>query len=987
MIRQFLIYFGLFLSFNLLSQKYNFVNWTVEDGLIQSQASYICQDKYRQLWIATEGGISKFDGRKFSGYTALEGLIANKVTIVMCANDGNIWAGTNYGISIFNGKNFRSIKLTNAPFNNITGLEQTADDCVYAINNLKLYRIFNYSGEKVSVSGDPNENISTIYKTADNHVIACVTGKGLYALIQTKWQKLNTISGHLKNVFIRKLFITSKNDTLLGTSEGLYHLKNGEAVLYDLGPSVTNNINVFCITEDVKKNIWLGADHGAYKLEPGNTFHFTSNSGLTDNSVLCIYKDIENNLWFATDADGICKFRENTFTYYDKSSGLSNTIVMGIAQTAKGNVYAAGYSGGLYKINAQNDIEPLHDKDRVLTESKMSCLYADDEDNIWIGAGSNGSWCYNEKTGLKKIVDKKNPNNLLRGGVCFLKDKKGNLLIGTQQGLFLRDKDENVTKLKIENVATSALKQFNNDSIIVGTSKGVYVLDKNYEAHLIDKKEFDNSSVLCLAIQKNNIYIGTTDKGVLNLNLRTGKIINYNTDNGLPSNFIYSIYVSDQNKAWIGTGFGISNLQLDETGRISAIKNYGRSDGLLGMECSHNCLLKAADSSLWFGTTKGLFHFTPSVDIAEKNQPVVLLKSVKLFSSDITDSTLYQSSETWFKVPNGLKLHSSQNHLTFEFGAIYFTNPEDVLFKCKLEGVDKDYTISNNPYIIYSAIPPGKYTLKVQAVTKSGVISSNTIEYPFEIEKAFYQTGYFQLLVVLLLISTGALITYISTRQKQKRKETLEKIREEEFLKLRHRTAEDFHDEMGNRLTRISVLTDILKSKLEPKETDATKLVGQIKENTAALYNGSRDIIWSLNSENDGVYQVTEHVKEIGNEIFHDTVIDFNFTHNIKSINTLKLKLDYSRNLIMVFKEAYSNILKHSKATEVNISIEMNHNNKDLEIKISDNGQGFDSQIIQKGNGIKNMKNRAGRMNGEISVNSDIQKGTTITILLKNIFI
>ncbi len=986
MFKKIITYIILFSCFNLVSQKYNFVNWTVEDGLIQSQAAYICQDNYRQLWIATEGGISKFDGRKFTGYTVQEGLTANKVNMLLCDKKGNIWAGTNYGISIFNGRSFTTIKLTNSAFNNITSIVQMPDESVYVINNLKVHKIIDLKPQKITVSNDTTESISTLYKTSNGQLISFVVGKGLYLLENGIWKLTAAVDDNLKNKFIRRLFITSKKDTLLATNTGLFHLKNNKIEPVDLGKTFTNTINVLCITEDAKKNIWMGSDNGAYKIDGKEVFHFNTNSGLTDNSVYHIYKDAENNLWFATDADGIYKFRENTFTYYDKSSGLSNTIVMGVAQTTDGKVYAAGYVGGLYKINEKNDIEPLKNNGLILSDSKISCLYADDENNLWIGTGGKGSWSYNEKTGLKKVEDKNNPNATLRGAICFLKDLQGNLLIGTQQGLYLRDKNANIKKIKTENLVISALKQFNSDSIIVGTSKGVFVLDKDYNVQLINKKEFNNSSVLCLAIQKENIYVGTTDKGVLNWNLKTGKIINYNTENGLPSNFIYSIYVSDKQKAWIGTGFGISNLQLDNDDKITAIKNYGRSDGLLGMECSHNCLLKAADSSLWFGTTKGLFHFNPFADITEKNQPVVLLKSVKLFSSDITDSSLYQNSETWFKVPNGLKLHSSQNHLTFEFGAIYFTNPENVLFKYKLEGIDKDFMISSNPFIIYSAIPPGKYNLKVQAVTKSGVISSNSINYTFEIEKAFYQTRYFQLLIVLLLISTGALITYVTTRRKQKRKEILEKIREEEFLKLRHRTAEDFHDEMGNRLTRISILTDILKSKLEPKESDATKLVGQIKENTAALYNGSRDIIWSLNSENDGIYQIAERVKEIGEELFQDSIIDFNCTHNIKSGNPLKLKLDYSRNLIMIFKEAYSNILKHSKATKVGISLEL-INNKDLEIKIWDNGAGFDSQVIQKGNGIKNMKNRAGRMNGEISVNSSLQKGTEITISLKNIFI
>lgn len=947
MFKKIITYIILLSCFDLVCQKYNFVNWTVEDGLIQSQAAYICQDNYRQLWIATEGGISKFDGRKFTGYTVQEGLTANKVNILLCDKKGNIWAGTNYGISIFNGRSFTTIKLTNSAFNNITSIVQMSDESVYVINNLKAHKIIDLKPQRINVSSDTTESISCLYKTTDGHLLAFIIGKGLFKLNNGTWQLTTAVDENLKTKFIRRLFLTSNKDTLLATNTGLYHLRNNKIELIDLGKTFINDFNVLCITEDAKKNIWMGSDNGAYKIDGKEVFHFNTNSGLTDNSVYHIYKDAENNLWFATDADGIYKFRENTFTYYDKSSGLSNTIVMGVAQTTDGKVYAAGYVGGLYKINEKNDIEPLKNNGLILSDSKISCLYADDENNLWIGTGGKGSWYYNEKTGLKKVEDKNKPNATLSGAICFLKDQKGNLLIGTQQGLYLRDKSANIKKIKTENLVISALKQFNTDSIIVGTSKGVFLLDKDYKVHLINKKEFNNSSVLCLAIQKENIYVGTTDKGVLNWKLKTGKIINYNTENGLPSNFIYSIYVSDKQKAWIGTGFGISNLQLDKNNNITAIKNYGRSDGLLGMECSHNCLLKATDSSLWFGTTKGLFHFNPFADITEKNQPVVLLKSVKLFSSDITDSSLYQNSETWFKVPNGLKLHSNQNHLTFEFGAIYFTNPENVLFKYKLEGIDKDYMISSNPFIIYSAIPPGKYNLKVQAVTKSGVISSNGINYTFEIEKAFYQTRYFQLLIVLLLISTGALITYVTTRRKQKRKEILEKIREEEFLKLRHRTAEDFHDEMGNRLTRISILTDILKSKLEPKESDTTKLVGQIKENTAALYNGSRDIIWSLNSENDGIYQIAERVKEIGEELFQDSIIDFNCAHNIKPGNPLKLKLDYSRNLIMVFKEAYSNILKHSKATKVGISLEL-INSKDLEIKIWDNGAGFDSQVIQK---------------------------------------
>jgi signal transduction histidine kinase len=362
---------------------------------------------------------------------------------------------------------------------------------------------------------------------------------------------------------------------------------------------------------------------------------------------------------------------------------------------------------------------------------------------------------------------------------------------------------------------------------------------------------------------------------------------------------------------------------------------------------------------------------------------------VKLFSSAITDSTLYKSNETWFKVPHGLTLGPKQNHITFEFGSIYFKNPEDVLYKYKLLGIDKVYTTSNNPVIIYPALPPGKYTLMVTGITKSGGISSAPVEYSFEIEKAFYQTRFFQVVVVLLLLATGGLIAYVLTRGRQKRKqkakELLEKIREEEFMKLRQRTAEDFHDEMGNSLTRISVLTDILKSKLNGHEGEMANLVKQIKENTTSLYNGSKDIIWSLNSQNDGLYEITEHIKDIGVELFNETPIDFNYHHNIRQGNSLKLKLDYSRNLTMIFKEAYSNILKYSKAGKVDVSIDLEEP-EGLTIKLEDDGIGFERNSVQNGNGLRNMENRVKRMNGEISIDSSKGHGTHISIKLKTIF-
>jgi signal transduction histidine kinase len=88
----------------------------------------------------------------------------------------------------------------------------------------------------------------------------------------------------------------------------------------------------------------------------------------------------------------------------------------------------------------------------------------------------------------------------------------------------------------------------------------------------------------------------------------------------------------------------------------------------------------------------------------------------------------------------------------------------------------------------------------------------------------------------------------------------------------------------------------------------------------------------------------------------------------------------------MIFKEVYNNILKHAKASKVNVQLHLNEVNE-LEIVVSDNGKGFNADIQQKGNGIKNIKNRVDRMNGELIIQSTPGEGTRMNILLKNLFI
>ncbi len=263
------------------------------------------------------------------------------------------------------------------------------------------------------------------------------------------------------------------------------------------------------------------------------------------------------------------------------------------------------------------------------------------------------------------------------------------MLIASPTGLFILNGNEQFVRVNSVQNAVNCLLKLDDNTILAGTQNGVFILTKEYKYVEVNKKEFSNSAVLCMAKNNNTIWLGTTSKGVLCWNIKSGNIYNYSKKEGLPNDFVYFIDVNEKNQALIGTGYGITDLVIDTNGNITKLRNYGQPDGLIGMECNNNSVLRANDSTFWFGTAKGLFHYDPYAESVKLSSPFILLKSVKLFSEDIKDSSLYSGISSWFNVPDNLRLAHDQNNVTFELGSVYFTNPNDVLYKYKLEGLGR----------------------------------------------------------------------------------------------------------------------------------------------------------------------------------------------------------------------------------------------------------------------------------------------------------
>jgi signal transduction histidine kinase len=222
------------------------------------------------------------------------------------------------------------------------------------------------------------------------------------------------------------------------------------------------------------------------------------------------------------------------------------------------------------------------------------------------------------------------------------------------------------------------------------------------------------------------------------------------------------------------------------------------------------------------------------------------------------------------------------------------------------------------------------------------------------------------------------LVYVLRKRNRNKQKKLIETLRTEEQKKIRQNTARDFHDEMGNKLARITVLSDILKTKI-PANEEAQVLVKKIQENTALVYQGTKDIIWSLNPNNDNLYILVKHIHHFGVDLFLDTGIDFEAGPVDEAFRHYFLPMDFARNIMMICKEAFTNVLKHAQCSKVITSVELVDASR-VVLTIKDDGKGFDPALTGSGNGLINIQQRADSLGATVQFESAIGCGTTMLL-------
>ena len=965
----------LLFSIRSSAQRYPFHDLSVDDGLVQSQATCLAQDKTGNLWIGTLGGLSRYDGRNFTNYTVRNGMLNNTVWSVAVDTQGCIWAGGPAGISRFDGRKFvhytrpqQTVRLVNS-----TQQLQIVNDTTWWRTQGEVYFITKGKIKYFAVPG-PEGVITSLL--AEKGGIWAAKNRMLYHYDNKIWDTIKFQVREDQNPpNIAGIFRDRDKVIWVTTGAGLYRMDSGMLRPYSVnGLQLVITPLAASITQDRSGALWLGTNSGVLKVFDNRVQSYNKRNGLSDNAFFSLLTDAEGNVWMASDGQGIFRFSGSQFTVLDETMGLPSAQVMAITSNRRDSLYLGTYDAGLY-IFAEGKVSGLSFPSSPVPA--ITALHHSRSGRLWIGTRGRGLWSYDNGIFRQYEAPERNfPSNSIH---CLYDDPQHRLWIGFLNGAVVLERDTFKT-IDVKNASVVAFLDIGEDKVVMATEKGMKQYQNGEVTVFTTNTVADSSPVNCLLQQGQNLWIGSADNGVIRYNIVTGRSLVINKSHGLRSDFIYNIIADNDSNVWVGTGFGIHKIRMNANGE-PVVTFYGKGQGVSGMESNINSVIKLPDGSIWFGTTNGAVHYQPHTDIVSSSPTSIVLQSVKLGGENTIDRSYYDSTDNWYGIPYDLRLPYKKNNITFTFQAITLSGSQEVQYRYRMDGLEapwSDWSATNS--VTYSALPPGKYVFRVQC-TGSDQEHYPELTYSFEIITPFQKTNWFRFSVLIACILIGILLQYMVNSRKQRRERLLEKLRIEEQGKIRMRTAEDFHDEIGNKLTRINVLSSVLKSKV-PLTPETTRILGQIEDNTAQLYSGTRDILWSLKPSNDNLYEILHRIRDFGGELVQDTEINFTFAGTDEKWRNFRLPMDMSRNLIMIFKEALNNCLKYSHAKNISLEVTLKNRNV-LQLVLKDDGKGFDIRTVKKGNGLNNMNTRAERLNGKLYIDSRENKGTIINLTFK----
>lgn len=769
---RYLLFLAWILALPAVAQVYPFRHYGLIEGLPEENVNYIAEDHNSFIWIATQGGVCKFDGRKFYKYSTTQGLLSNLVKCVIEDKNYHIWVATRQGIARLIGEHFEVFTEKNGLVDDdVNFILEDKNGNIWCATNEGLSK---YDGKRFSnfttFQGLPHNTIHSLHFDHRN-ILWIGTDNGLASYDGKKIKTYNVHDG-IVSTAIHCIFQDKKLNLWFGTPLGAYKLDNisGEFQFFGELKGIKGEISAGLCDKEGK--VWLVSDEGAFVLQDGFLLeHLTTQNGLSSDNLNCIWQDKNFNFWFGSNK-GISKINNRRFITFNEPL-IYDKPIRAFTEDDKQLIW----------IGTNERLLTYDIKSKKFSEKKAlnvrSLLWDKDKKNLWIGSVGEGLWQY-DGTRYKNFTtaDGLRDNTIY----CLVEDEQNRIWAGTDKGVARIEKDGKITTFSenqglADNYVRCALSD-GKGNLWFGTYKGLSHFRNGIFTNFTTQNGLANNIVLSIAQDAQGTIWLATENGLCQMKPNaspkdTNCFICYTEKDGFASQNLWSVIVDSEGNIWTGHRNGIDRFSP----KTKKVKNYSYIDGFSLMQTFPNALFKDSRQNLWIGTFNGIIKYLPYEDVPNKNPPTLHLIDVKLFNRKTDWSKYAKLLDPDFAIPlseisDGIavKLAHNENSITFEFVGVHFTVPERIKYQYKLEGFEKEWSEkSEQNTATYTNLPPGVYTFYVRSYNSDDEMNPQPIMFKFRIDLPYWEKWWFYLAQVSFFLTLVIVSVYLGLTRKNSR--------------------------------------------------------------------------------------------------------------------------------------------------------------------------------------------------------------------------
>ncbi|WP_353146019.1 histidine kinase [Chryseobacterium sp.] len=716
------------------------VNYGEESGLNNSYTYSLSQDHNGYIWVGSDNGLFRFDGKEFKQYSKKSGLKNLEILSSLPLDNGEIF--------IFPFLNdFAYLKdghIINSDSNKELRKIQFRYNVNYSTDNHSIYIFTGHNPKSIYLFKDEKVTKIPLYfnthNPSDIYYALALDVKTHLLYLSSKEKKENLLAYDIFTKQTTKCNVYLEKDAVVYKKGNFFIFRDKRKItIYKLYNKFTfKKIQTYSVNENIHQviidknyRIWLCMEEGGalyFKQTLLDNKKLTAPiQFLSGNIINHLMVDKDNNTWFSTRNNGVyfitAKFLNsyihlpipNNSAYITAISKNDNSILLGYNES----------TAGIYNFHTIKDL--VFEKNRKIEHKAI----VSEKNMVFFGL-SRSLVQYNTATGEKQILGDFNLKNLVPY-------TDSSILICSSEGLtayhyLTRQYTE---MIKQERVYTAL--SYDKDSLFVGNFKDLYKFSTRTKKKKLFLEDYYFTDLKKLS---NNTYIGATNRNgiIIFSNKRIlGKI---SENNGFPTNQIKKIEIENEKVFWASTNSGLSRIEIG--GSHFRINNFTQPDGLPSNLVA-GCAIK--NDTIYVGTSKGL----GILSVRD------LLRQQRLIDKKAIINSVIIGYQEFFNLNQKLTTQAPNDDIIVNVSFPDYASQGKISYKYKIEGLSENWLISTSPKIILNSVPPGEYVLKIFGLGYNGRQTSVPTELYFEIKPRFWQTWWFKTLLIL----TGAVLLFI----------------------------------------------------------------------------------------------------------------------------------------------------------------------------------------------------------------------------------